>query len=254
MANKFRLSVQNVDMGGSNDSSDEEITGIEPYGLERGRDYENLCHLLRICAIKHVDGTIGRFWPRAILDRIMTRDRIFQELSTYQSQSLTNGAEEQKHNVHQLADIIHAQYRVIFAILNLLMKGYCIQDFIREQLKDDDLPLIKQKRSWASVLQRRLSNGYVPSDCRATEKWHPHERDIFADLQYQLSPVFLDMEPNGRDIKDLRLDSCAVLPFMEKDHRGQGGYGLVNRVKIHPECHAFRDILSSVCEIVGVNV
>ncbi|UPX10466.1 uncharacterized protein EKO05_0001124 [Ascochyta rabiei] len=209
----------------------------------RGEDYEDLDDLLRRVAIKHEDqGHIESFWSSQLLAAVMTRERILEELIR-----LKDGFGERA--IGSLADEISTGCRKIFAILSLLGRGKCVVGFMHDNIKDTDLPLVPciKGPDRRHVLARKT----VPAvPLRCLQDWPTNDRKSFKEMQYRTSPEFLDLAtgPNTsrREIQHKEFKPTAIIPLMESQQREHGGYGIVSRVKIHPHCHGFCDILKPI--------
>lgn len=210
----------------------------------KGVDYKDLDDLLRDVGIKHMDEIYTEsFWSPKILGAVLTRERILEELL-----GLGNRLEERAPD--QLADEILFAFRIVFAILCLLGKGECIVDFIDDGVGDASLPylvLCVTEREHRHVLARSSSPN-IPLRC--LQSWRPQDRKSFTQMQHRVTPAFLDLatdQTSGQKVvQHKQFESTVVLPFMECKQKEHGGYGIVSRVKIHPDCHGFCDILKPV--------
>ncbi|KAF2134963.1 kinase-like protein [Dothidotthia symphoricarpi CBS 119687] len=205
--------------------------------------HKRLGYVLHESACKHEDSNIRRFWSPKVLDELMTLERIVEELNTYQADS-SIGPLKTNDSVHALALTIRSHHRNIFVILTLLNKGQCIEQLIDEGIRDEHLPLIE------SMSQSRLyRRGRLRQEVSYFSKhWETYEREAFAKEQYRLMPIVLDMQPDGT-VKHKTFNSRVVLPFVKQSGSGeleQGGYGVVKRVMVHPDCHRFQDVLQSI--------
>jgi hypothetical protein len=220
--------------------------GQDPDGQQRV-DFKDLGMLLRRCAIQHYDKQIKFFWTNKLLERILTRKRVMEELQAYQevNPALFNGT-----TIAVCADNILKYHYKIFAILTLLGKGPCIRD-VMEALKDTDLPLSTSKSTLCPLYRRsRRTSKRQPVACLSRPDWKPVHREAFLRYQYALNPEFLDLEADRRTPKHRDFGYETVLPFIHEEEGQQGAYGTVTKVTIHPDCHGFRDVLKSVCSLL----
>lgn len=222
----------------------EELYGHDPDGLQRD-DYTDLGKLLRMCAIRHMDRRIQCFWPNELLNRILTRGRVVEELQEYQKADprLFEGKA-----LGALADNILLYHRKVFAILTLLAQGSCIENVIEAGLKDKHLPLYAREATEYKLYRksRRDSKSHLVK-CLLGQGWQTHQRERFLEIQYALNPQVMELNTDGRTPKHKDFELQDVLPFMHQKRRHQGGYGSVTEVRIHPDCHRFDNVLKSVC-------
>ena len=219
----------------------DEIFGQDPEGQQRS-EYKDLGTLLRRCAIQHVDKKrIKRFWPSKLLDQILTRDRIIEELRAYESDQpgLFDGE-----SIDAFADDISRRHRKVFAILTLTGQGPCIKNIVNEGLQDRDLPLFAGGTSYQIFRGSRDLPELV--QCFSSPTWHSCHKDMVLDLQYAVKPLVLNLEDDGRTPRHRNFHPKVVLPFMHEEERHRGGYGVVKEVTVHPDCHKFHKLLQSV--------
>ncbi|KAH7345790.1 kinase-like domain-containing protein [Pyrenochaeta sp. MPI-SDFR-AT-0127] len=230
-----------VHMG--NVDSQDEIYGQDPEGQQRS-DYKDLGTLLRRCGIQHADKRrVKRFWPTSLLGRILTRDRIVEELQAYveKEPTLYDGKA-----LHVLADTILLHHRKVFTILVLIGKGHTIGIVIKEQLKDKHLPLQSHETTCQLYREHRRSRQLRLVKCFSRPEWETFHRDGFSDFQYAVNPQILRLEEDKLTPKHEDFHLKVVLPFTNEEGRQQGGYGYVTEVKIHPDCHEFHKLLKSI--------
>ncbi|KAK6079401.1 serine/threonine protein kinase [Seiridium cupressi] len=135
-------------------------------------------------------------------------------------------------NVHQNSR------RMILAVLILIGKVVCIEDFIQNDIRDIHLPLRlhknKQQRNVVQV-QKRSAPEVIYLD-----KWKWNDMENFTNTQYRVLAPFFDMPPD--DLHFYKIDNGRIiLPFLEWEKKISGGYGTVWKVKIHPAHHSFVD-------------
>jgi len=199
--------------------------------------------LLRQCAVSHADSRVRRFWPIQVLEKVLTADRIIHELGGSTTGKISFAKVE---TTRSLADRIIRNHLRLFAVLTLIGQGRCIGDFVQEGIQDRHLPLISDGptchlyQRFPGVDGARAIQSFLGKD------WAIFHRELFSDLQYAVSPVVLELQPDGRTPKHMDLDHKEVLPFIEMTDRQDGGYGQISTVKVHPDCHGFHQILSQV--------
>jgi hypothetical protein len=221
----------------------DDTCGQNPDGQQR-EDYQDLGTLLRRCSIPHYDRNIKIFWTNDLRRRILTRERIVEELQAYQmaTPTLFDGT-----TIAACADDIMEKHHKVFAILTLLDKGPCIRTVMNDRLLDTDLPLCTNKSTLCPLFRRsRKKSKPTPLTCLSSPDWRPVHREAFFKFQYSLDPQFLNLKEDRRTPEHRNFGYETVLPFMEEEERQRGGYGIVTKIKIHPDCHGFHDVLRSV--------
>jgi hypothetical protein len=193
-----------------------------------------------------MDHSIKDFWPPSILNAIVTRKRILEELVDIQEEH----REMKEENIATLADEIHAEFRTIFAILCMCDKGYHITDFVEGSVKDIDLPLVPRIGTTSTDWDLARKNEPDKSLGCVRRLKTRHTREFFACLQHRFVPAYLsievDPESGQRNIRHERFEPTLILPFEERVRKDQGGYGMVSRVRIQPHCHGFHNVLKPV--------
>ncbi|KAI1878381.1 hypothetical protein JX265_000313 [Neoarthrinium moseri] len=130
---------------------------------------------------------------------------------------------------------------LLFAILLLSEKGYCVFQFIDQGLNDRELPF-----------QMRSNNGlyeFLDSssrELRCFEHWKQAFRNQFDTYQWRVCTPYFEQGDGGK-ITVQHFSSRTVLPFLESernDHEIEylqelGGYGEISYVKIHESSHDF---------------
>ncbi|KAH7081175.1 kinase-like domain-containing protein [Paraphoma chrysanthemicola] len=203
-------------------------------------DYKNLDTLLRRCGIEYIGHTrvMKCFWPAPLLQRIMTKDRIVEELEAY-----AVGAPDLFCGValDALADTILHHYCKVFTLLILCDHGSFIQTVINEKLDDTQLPLA------ASGPTHQLSSMQQPNRVgKIFSGWASLHREVFSDYQYAINPYVFTLADDGRTPRHKDFNKNVVLPFTNEAERHSGGYGIVTKVAIHEDCHKFQALLKSI--------
>jgi hypothetical protein len=226
-------------------------------GKRKGKDYKNLGQLLRQCSFPYAQDHDERFWPYGLLEQILTQERVIEELGDY---IRTYPGVYNKRTIGNYTEKILSprepgkRYIKIFAILVLIGMGPRINDFIREGVCDEDVPLVKGKADpdWDLMLSRKDSPT-VQVECLS--EWEFHERDFFYRRQRFVDVIPLGLNPD-RSIRHEKLDNRVVLPWVSYRKRESGGYGDVYRAKAPARCHTFHNALDAVSNysIGGCNV
>jgi hypothetical protein len=203
--------------------------------------------VLRKCAVPHVEGGGKCFWPSRLLEDVLTVQRIRAELDEY----VDPYPKFYRQNTNtQLAERIKERYIVIFALLCLLSKGFCIQQFIAEQVKDSHLPFSIDRRDSCKLSPANTNQpirSFQKSPLKAV-KWQPHEREYIVNYQDSFNPVVFGWDQTGR-AQHRDFDTEVILPFVRSQNSSatqQGGFATVDQVEVHPYCHSFHNILPSV--------
>ena len=206
--------------------------------------------VIRDCGVPHIDGVENYFWPSKLLREVLTVQRIKTELDGYAS-TFPNFYREDTNT--QLAKRIREEYIIVFALLCLLSKGYCIQQFIDEQVKDNHLPFWTDRRGGCKLYRARANQvirSFQKSQIMAV-LWNIHEREYVLSHQDSFRPVVFGWDQTG-GAQHRDFDTEVILPFMRPHTSSatqQGGFATVDQVEVHPYCHSFHDILPSVSHI-----
>ncbi|KAM7220305.1 Protein kinase-like domain containing protein [Rhypophila decipiens] len=196
----------------------------------------------------------GEYLPNDAFNRIVTRDRVRQELArlvpdkiaadkldwyTDQVWHTTPPANSKSHDPRPTTR------RKIFAILALIQKVPDIVRFIDdsdENLHDNDLPfLLSDGPSPGTLqLQRRGRDGKL-SPITIVSSWPPFMLEVFNGYQWKLLPPYFVLSTKTRpEVPHYSFEDGTVLPFIEDEaiaSGDRGGFGDVWRVKIHPAHH-----------------
>jgi hypothetical protein len=141
-------------------------------------------------------------------------------------------------------------YRKIFAILVLMNKVASIFDFIREQVSDEDLPLLQyippEEMPGDALQLRRRNDATSPARCFAGWRNY-HVRAFFGDQWAMVAPFFA--RGDRRSVRHYLLADGDIMPFTydSRDESGpggqgtleRGGFGEVFKVRIHHDHHNF---------------
>ncbi|KAK0642183.1 kinase-like domain-containing protein [Cercophora newfieldiana] len=141
-------------------------------------------------------------------------------------------------------------YRKIFAVLVQMNNVGAIFDFVREEVSDEDLPLmqyIPPVQTPDALLQLRRKND-ATNPVRCFVGWRNYlVRAFFGDQWAMVSPFFARGE--HRNVRHYQLADGDILPFTydSRDESGpngqgileRGGFGEVFKVQIHHDHHGF---------------
>lgn len=194
----------------------------------------------------------SEFLPIDALDRIVTEERVREEIGKF---SETSDDELDRHVQHVLgaASTIPGQTtsrKKIFAILALIDKLDAIWDFVTEGIYDVHLPFEKEKtQSLGGTRKGRLelsrkseTSGSTRIPIRAFHGWSGSEVTNFERTQWNVHiPIFFLNTKKEPKVRHYPLQESVVLPFIEDDEVKQGGkmggFSEVWRVKFHPSHH-----------------
>ncbi|KAJ4319206.1 hypothetical protein N0V84_006488 [Fusarium piperis] len=168
----------------------------------------------------------GPFWPRSLLERIMSTDKEFLRLSARVEEDLNES--------------LWRDYLKIYALLALVEKTDNILGFVSGGVCDHDLPLHYDKG--------QFFKDHLPVKC--FENWRLFEMDYFDQQQRGFTVPFFELGP-GYAPKHYALDNQAIVPWVNE--RGNsasgvpldnvGGFGAVRCISIDPDNHGFEEPL-----------
>lgn len=199
-------------------------------------------------AIKRPGQNASSYWPLTILEKILTVERITQELDKF---ALAHPKRFQKGDA-SLARKIGQHHRIVFALLCLCSKGACVLDCIEEKIEDEDLPLLVDEENGHSLSRKRSPTHIIrcfEESSMTGCSWERHERDYISSNQHRFLPAVFGLGTDGRTVQHMEFGINTVLPFMRQNNSQtvqEGGFGMVEQVQVHPDCHHFHDILPSV--------
>jgi hypothetical protein len=168
------------------------------------------------------------FIPRNEINRLVTKDSILEVLRKDVKETHTATLSRMAENVFESAP-------KLFAILAACGMEHKIGDFLAEGISDKDLPFSKTRNSDIMKVFRTRTNGNTD---QSFSHYSQRQFEIFCQVQWEyLAPFF--GKADGAVPFHYELDDECILPFVddtavEKKIVGEGGYGRVWRVKIHP--------------------
>jgi len=200
-------------------------------------------------------GLSKTFLPNNETHRLINHAAVAHELSMHTT-DINLAQQIQKYTkaicgVHEVE--IHGEkkittFRKIFALLVLIEAVPSIVDFLREEVTDQDLPLVKREQD--GMLYRKGGRICVPPGC--FREWSPLKLENFQSYQWWLLAPYFSSPENDGVLENHKLQDQHVLPFLPPgDALSQsivktGGYGRVVMMNIHSDHHNFSD--KRLCE------
>lgn len=202
------------------------------------------------------------FFPRVELDRLITEQCVYEELSrqldtnAYGREEIFKIAkdvcqetvldEEENSNKQKIRS-----FRKLFVVLVLINKTSAIIKFLANDINDSDLPLVK-------VLRQHKKNSYTLRLSREPDRrlrcfgrsWDQLHIRNFDEYQWKtLSPFF--SRGGHKEVKHYKFQKEVILPFLETSGEKssltdcelslKGGFGTISKIHIHPQHHNFRN-------------
>ncbi|ROV92902.1 hypothetical protein VSDG_06365 [Cytospora chrysosperma] len=134
------------------------------------------------------------------------------------------------------------QARLVFVILIFIDEPALILDVIKDDVNDDDLPLVIINKQGTDFQLARKTNKKCPIKC--FDKWKTTQRLAFEHVQWQVTAtVFSKVQKSSQSsgLQVIELDDQGVLPLTEYDTKSKyKGNSEVVRVKIHKAHHKFK--------------
>ncbi|KAH6856090.1 kinase-like domain-containing protein [Chaetomium sp. MPI-CAGE-AT-0009] len=189
----------------------------------------------------------SKFYPKGSVEALMTAEEIEsvilqgREELEKAGKSVTDDEIKDYARRACLGDDTKSSYRVIFAILVLIQRGWDIVLFIDERICDKDLPLkavpVTGPDAGSCSRMRRQNGPDIP--LAWLDHWTGVDHEYFEQNQWSmLAPFFA--RSNRRNAWLYELPEKTVLPWIMEDNAArQGGYAFVSKVKIHPSHHTF---------------
>lgn len=216
-------------------------------------DAVDLERQLRKCGVDH-DERSKQFWPPDVWRALMTRKAVQKELQKYYDLDEKKAEELTERIVgpqNLRSDESPKSYLHIFTTLILVNQANQIKPMVECQcgICDEHLPLAHDN---TGMWYLRHKHG-APIDC-CFSHWHTVSRQNFHDYQMRLDVPTFEFD-RGNKVKHYEFSREVVLPYMYCEEVKNiapvpaisGGSGSVRRVKIHPLCHKFGELLRSVC-------
>ncbi|KAF2748389.1 kinase-like protein [Sporormia fimetaria CBS 119925] len=228
----------------SSEHSLEQVPDPHPESKLKGVHYDSLGGLLRECSIPHANPMCEMFWPYTLLERILTRPRIVEELLTYQEPegmafSLSN-AERYADRILSVRDSRQRHVKV-FAVLLLLGKGQEIVEFMEAGVSDEELPLLKL----GTNAKPKMCFKGTTTGISVFKKWSLHEISGFNTWQHIVNAVFLSLDTD-QTVKHEKFDERVVMPWISYEMKQIGGYSTVYCAQVPEQSHGFTDVLKAI--------
>jgi hypothetical protein len=156
------------------------------------------------------------FWPFQLLLRILSRNRILDELSRYKElKSPGQYVDRIRPENDPLPESEEPIYLRIFALLVLCERGDEIGEFVKERVSDQKLPVCRHEgpRKEKFYLCSKDTPGQL---LKPFEKWKTSEREWFETTQWQILVPFFELGPDNRAMH-YNLDDNAILPWGKKN-------------------------------------
>ncbi|KAL6857447.1 hypothetical protein ACO1O0_004882 [Amphichorda felina] len=181
-----------------------------------------------------------KFLPRGSLERICHFDAVLKEVLPFhrdkaQAQKCAefvcgNRQSESRDN--------RTSSREIFAILVLIDAVEFMPKFQHAEIRDDDLPFRSDDEQ--TKLWKRKATG----DCHIDFFIYPRDRCILTEFygkQWWVHVPFIGQDDRNKKAIAYYLEPETVMPwtFVDKEGQEKGGFGVVEKIQIHPDHHAF---------------
>ncbi|RFN49034.1 protein kinase [Fusarium flagelliforme] len=227
---------------------------IQPINDALGRDI-GLPTRIRKASVSssHPDYQKDKFLPTNAIDELLSPETVRKAIAKcakYQKYSEVRRFRDSTSDIQgDVASICSPQttdqgqplkgksFRKIFIILALLKKASVVTWFIDEGICDDDLPLRRQPET--GIKWQPVRSSGVPLPKKVLRKSFFEK---FIEKQWLvLAPCF---RPSSDDAKDnpQRLTEKHIPPFISWSLIGEGGFGTVYEIGIHPGQHKFSHV------------
>lgn len=212
---------------------------------------ESLEQQLTRALCQHAHKESKGFLPLEKLHELVVEDSVTETLITYIPDLSLDNARTYAQEIcpRSMRDPLQPSFRRIFAILVMIQQPKEIITFVRHNIADHDLPLVKAESSTRGMHElRRKTQPHMALECLC--EWSQFLVNSFEEYQWTLLSPFFSRGSNGT-VRFYPLDDQTILPFVEDSSRDasieddedfQGGHGSISKVKIHPSHYDFRDI------------
>ncbi|KAK1770229.1 kinase-like domain-containing protein [Phialemonium atrogriseum] len=224
-----------------------EQTSPRPYAEDLNQedleDERRMKDILEDGKDRHVCDRTKYFLPLGKLDSICQTAKVEKELirEGFSQHDAEKYAQEVCGNPEHERNEVDSR-RKIFAILALIDKVKSIKCFIKEGIRDRDLPFIDtEDQSNTPKLERRdPDNRERTVEVSCFKEWRVGSIRAFYATQWEILGPFIGKDENDTVVL-YELRNEAIMPWTEYEPMHQdSGYSHVSRVKIHADHHGFQ--------------
>lgn len=186
------------------------------------------------------------FFPRGSIEEIIN-ERVVAEIIRRGRPSLTSKLSDEK--IHEYArrviglatssDEQPVSFRKIFAILELMDRGWEVVLFVENRISDADLPLETILNKAENLVYLRHSKD-LATPLSFLKHWTCMEHMDFEEWQWKVVVPFFARGPGREHSRFYPLSEKDIMPWT--NYEGPihyGGYSTISRVHIHPCHHKF---------------
>lgn len=193
-------------------------------------------------------------------DKFIPQDKLFTILDNHNVKYLLehvfpgDSPEQTKEKVEHICSEDHKlSRRMILAVLILIDKADYIDDFIRHNISDVNLPLrayhTKNENIFRGKPFHRRQDSEHADPLFSFKDWDRRALTAFLVRQYDVLVPYLEIK--GDRVCFYKIDTKVKLPFVEYNREQDGGHGTVSKVRIHSAHHDSK--LSEVCYFPAQN-
>jgi hypothetical protein len=177
----------------------------------------------------------AEFWPENLLKQLLTPPRVKEAFE----------CSKLRHLAARIDSIMATHFKIL-AILALMEKLKYIDAFIKNNVCDQDLPLVICTSG--SPVALNIARHTAPEQAlRFPQSWKTDQRVSFLHWQHCVTPPVLAMGLDKVSAKHENFSPQTVMPWMSTlKKKEEGGFSQVFEVEIHPSCHDFRKVLASL--------
>lgn len=233
------------------ESAQDQISRLQIAGPDANNAPETLDQRLWGIAVSHPLGLTYRFWPpsawralvteKAIVDELLELNLEKRKAATFAKDILRPGSEQRL-----------SVFTILLLNGNVNSVVHMMQHCAYRGIRDRDLPLEPRAQIGGNLRLFHRNGDPVAACCLS--RWTPMQLETFSNLQRRLSPPVFRHRHGDNTLIHLDLDDQDILPWCELRENlipvpaMSGGFGTVNRVRIHPMCHRFNDTLKAVSD------
>lgn len=202
------------------------------------------------------------FWSLRLLRHILSRGRVLNELRNYPNLDAKTYVDYIRPENDPAPDSRTPTYLKIFALLVLFERGQEIDNFVKDEVSDQSLPLLRRRGYNIPRGIVDLCHKDTPGQAlNCFLKWKQAERESFLSAQWELLVPYFDLDEKFRS-RHYTLHDRTILPWCKRENgedsssssqqsRNEGGFAYVMRIKIDPFSHGFHNILKAVGQPVS---